>query len=48
LAYESDLDAKLAALTPDDVLAALKKHIDPNRLVIVIAGDFAKSGGEPK
>jgi hypothetical protein len=26
------------------VLAALKKHIDPNRLVIIIAGDFAKSG----
>ncbi len=44
LAYESELEAKLAALTPEDVLAALKKHIDPNRLVIVIAGDFAKSG----
>jgi zinc protease len=43
LAYEADLDAKLAALTPDDVLRALKKHIDPARLVIVIAGDFAKS-----
>jgi zinc protease len=43
LAYESDLDAKLAALTPDEVLRALKKHIDPARLVIVIAGDFAKS-----
>ena len=45
LAYEADLDAKLAALTPDDVLRALKKHIDPARLVIVIAGDFAKSAG---
>ncbi len=43
LAYDADLDAKLAALTPDDVLRAWKKHIDPQRLVIVIAGDFAKS-----
>jgi zinc protease len=43
LAYDADLDAKLAALTPDDVLRAMKKHIDPARLVIVIAGDFAKS-----
>jgi zinc protease len=48
LAYESELEAKIAALTPDDVLAALKKHIDPNRLVIVIAGDFAKSAAEGK
>jgi zinc protease len=46
LAYEAALEAKVAALTPDDVLAALKKHIDPKRLVIVIAGDFAKSEGE--
>jgi zinc protease len=43
LAYDADLDKKLAALTPDDVLAALRKHIDPKRLVVVIAGDFAKS-----
>jgi zinc protease len=43
LAYDAEFDKKLAALTPDDVLAALRKHIDPKRLVIVIAGDFAKS-----
>jgi len=43
LAYETELDKKIAALTPDDVLAALKKHVDPKRLVVVIAGDFGKS-----
>ncbi len=43
LAYDAAFDEKLAALTADDVLAALKEHIDPKRLVIVIAGDFAKS-----
>ena len=43
LAYDAQLDVKLAALTPDEVLRALKKHLDPQRLVIVIAGDFAKS-----
>ena len=43
LAYDADLEKKVAALTPDDVHAALKKHFDPKRLVIVIAGDFAKS-----
>ena len=43
LAYDAELEKKIAALTPDDVLAALKKHFDPRRLVIVIAGDFGKS-----
>jgi zinc protease len=43
LAYDAQLDVKLAALTPDDVLEALRKHIDPKRLVVVIAGDFAKT-----
>jgi zinc protease len=45
LAYDAAIDAKLASLTPDEVLAALKRHLDPKRLVIVVAGDFAKSTG---
>jgi zinc protease len=40
LAYDAGIDAKLAALTPDDVHAALRKHVDPKRLVVVVAGDF--------
>ncbi|MCI0358280.1 MAG: insulinase family protein [Planctomycetaceae bacterium] len=43
LAYDAEFEKRIAALTPDDVLAALKKHIDPKRLVVVIAGDFGKS-----
>jgi zinc protease len=45
LAYDAALEAQVAALTPDEVHAALRKHFDPQRLVIVIAGDFAKSEG---
>lgn len=45
LAYEAALEAKVASLTPDDVHAALRKHMDPRRLVVVIAGDFAQGGG---
>ncbi|MBL8510859.1 MAG: insulinase family protein, partial [Betaproteobacteria bacterium] len=33
---------KLSALKPEDVLAALRKHIDPAKLTIIKAGDFAK------
>jgi zinc protease len=41
----ADLQAKMKALTPEQVQAAFVKHIDPTRLVIVVAGDFAKKAG---
>jgi zinc protease len=40
--WESDLEKKISALTPDQVGAALRRHIDPKKLVIVNAGDFEK------
>jgi zinc protease len=39
--FYAELEERIAALTPDQVLAAAKKHIDPKDLVIVTAGDFA-------
>jgi zinc protease len=45
MAREDELEKKIAALTPEAVSAALKKHIDPKRLVIVTAGD-RKTGGK--
>jgi zinc protease len=45
MAREDELEKKIAALTPAAVSAALKKHIDPKRLVIVTAGD-RKTGGK--
>jgi zinc protease len=42
LDYEAKLEQKVAALTPDEVHAALRRHLDPKRLVIVTAGDFSK------
>jgi predicted Zn-dependent peptidase len=38
--YYADLEQKFGALTADDVLAALQKYIDPERLSVVVAGDF--------
>jgi zinc protease len=40
MAYEADFEKKIAALTPDQVLTALKKHLDPKKLIVVTAGDF--------
>lgn len=44
MAYYSDLEKKIGALTPDDVSKAMKKHIDPKRLSLVTAGDFGSLG----
>jgi zinc protease len=40
MAWESDLEKQITALSPEQVDAALKRSIDPKKLVIVSAGDF--------
>jgi zinc protease len=49
MAWQADLEKKIAALTPGEINAALRKHIDPKKLVVVAAGDFevkSDAGGE--
>jgi zinc protease len=41
-AWDVDFENKIAALTPAQVNAAMKRHIDPSRLSIVVAGDLKK------
>ena len=48
MAFYGDLEKKIAALTPAQVLAALKKHVDPKRFVVVDAGDFAAEASGAK
>jgi zinc protease len=40
MAYQAELEKKIAALTPEQVVAAARTHLDPAKLVIVTAGDF--------
>jgi zinc protease len=42
MAFDSDLEAKVAALAPDQINSALRRHLDPARIVIIKAGDFAQ------
>ena len=42
--FDQELEAEIAALTAEQVNAALRRHIDPTGLVIVKAGDFKKAG----
>jgi zinc protease len=46
MAFEAELERRVGALTVDRVNAALRKYIQPARLTIVKAGDFAK--GKPQ
>ncbi len=43
LEFDADLEKKIADLTPADILAAMKRHIDPEKFTVIKAGDFAKT-----
>lgn len=43
MAWDSDFEKKLEAITPEQINAAMKKHIDPAKLTIIQAGDFEKA-----
>ncbi|HEY3042326.1 MAG TPA: pitrilysin family protein [Pyrinomonadaceae bacterium] len=43
LQFDAELDAKLKALTAEQIVAAMRRHIDPAKITIVKAGDFAKN-----
>ncbi len=43
LAWDAAFEAKIRALTPEQIGAALRKHLDPARLSTFKAGDFAKA-----
>ena len=44
MAREAAIDQKIAALTPAEIQAALKRHIDPSAFSIFKAGDLKKAG----
>jgi len=46
--WDADLEKKIGALTPADIVAALRRHIDPAKLTIIKAGDFAKAPAKPE
>jgi zinc protease len=42
LAWDAALEAKVAALTPEQISAAMQRQLDLSKLSIIKAGDFAK------
>jgi zinc protease len=47
MARDAELDAKIAALTPEQIKAAIDRHIDLGALSYFKAGDFKKAGVTP-
>jgi zinc protease len=43
LAWDAEMEKKVEAVTPEQILAAMRKHIDPAKITIIKAGDFAKA-----
>jgi zinc protease len=46
LAFDADVERKLAALTPDQIVAVMRRYLDPAKVTVVKAGDF-KEGDAP-
>jgi hypothetical protein len=40
MAWESDLEKQIAAVTPEQVKSSFVRCIDPSKLVLVAAGDL--------
>jgi len=47
MAWDADLEKKVLALTPDQIVAALRKHIELSAMTFLKAGDFKKAGAQP-
>lgn len=43
LQWDADFEAKIKALTPEQINAAMRKYIDPAKITIIKSGDFAKN-----
>ena len=43
MGFVAEHEAAIEALTPDDLLAAMRRHIDPEKVSIFRAGDFANN-----
>ncbi|MBA3765559.1 MAG: insulinase family protein [Acidobacteria bacterium] len=46
LAWDADFEKRIASLTPAQITAAMRRHIDPSKLTIIKAGDFQKTAAK--
>ncbi len=44
--WDSEFEQRVQELTPEEILGAFRRHIDPDKISIVRAGDFQNAGEE--
>ena len=47
MTWDAALEDRIRALTPDQIVEAMRRHIDPSMLTVVKAGDFSSPEPEP-
>jgi len=45
MAWDAELQRKVQALTPQQIVEALRRHIDLSKMTFMKGGDFKKAGG---
>ena len=48
MAFDAEMDKKIQALTPDQIVDAMRRHLKVDEISIVKAGDFKKAITEPR
>jgi zinc protease len=50
MTFDGEIDQKIGSLTADQVNAVLRRYFDPSKMMVVMAGDFAKvtQAGKPQ
>jgi zinc protease len=50
MSFDNDVETKIGSLTADQVNAVLRRTLDPSKMTVVMAGDFAKvtQAGKPQ
>lgn len=46
LRWDENFERRIATVTPQEVNDALRRHLDPSKITIIKAGDFAKAAGK--
>lgn len=46
ITWDADFEKKIAALTPQEIAEAMRHYIDPSKISIIKAGDFAKQASK--
>jgi zinc protease len=48
LSFDAGIEKRVAALTPDQIVAVMRRYLDPAKVTVVKAGDFNATAAPAK